>query len=149
MADYSAMKYYLEKYNLHYFTLSPNSEKPMKLLIHHLPQDKPAEDISNSPEDLGCNVINMRQVTATQIAPSGQTDMETPPSIPCYLSKEHSISRDMQAEQLELRHTLCSDTTAKTLAMPGPIASNPLDICDAVLANCIWNALKTQIQNLC
>jgi hypothetical protein len=30
MADYSAMKSYMEKNNLNYFALSPNSEKPIK-----------------------------------------------------------------------------------------------------------------------
>jgi hypothetical protein len=38
MVDYSAMKFYLEKNNLHYFTFSPNSEKPIKAVIHHFPQ---------------------------------------------------------------------------------------------------------------
>jgi hypothetical protein len=38
MADYLAMKSYLEKHNLHYFTFSPNSEKSVKAVIHHLPQ---------------------------------------------------------------------------------------------------------------
>jgi hypothetical protein len=39
MADYSAMKSYLEKNDLHYSTFSPNSEKPMKAVIRHLPSD--------------------------------------------------------------------------------------------------------------
>jgi hypothetical protein len=52
MADYSAMKSYLETNNLRYFTFSPNSEKPIKAVIHHLPPDTQAEDISNSLEDL-------------------------------------------------------------------------------------------------
>jgi hypothetical protein len=65
MADYSAMKPYLEKNNLHYFTFSPNSEKPIKAIIHHLPPDMPAEDISNSLEDICFNGFNMRQMTAT------------------------------------------------------------------------------------
>jgi hypothetical protein len=38
MANYSTMKSYLEKNNLHCFTFSPNSEKPIKAVIHHLPQ---------------------------------------------------------------------------------------------------------------
>jgi hypothetical protein len=38
MAHYSAMKSYLEKNNLHYFTFSPNYEKPIKAVICHLPQ---------------------------------------------------------------------------------------------------------------
>jgi hypothetical protein len=37
MEDYSAMKSCLEKNNLHYFTFSPDSEKPMKAVIRHLP----------------------------------------------------------------------------------------------------------------
>jgi hypothetical protein len=49
MADYSAIKSYLEKYNLHYFTFSPYSEKPMKAVILHLPPDTPAEDIFQQP----------------------------------------------------------------------------------------------------
>jgi hypothetical protein len=51
MVDYSAMKSYLEKNNLHYFTFSPNSGKPIKAVIRHLPPDTPAEDIPNSLED--------------------------------------------------------------------------------------------------
>jgi hypothetical protein len=42
MADYSAMKFYLEKNYLQYFTFSPNSEKPIKAVIRHLPPDTPA-----------------------------------------------------------------------------------------------------------
>jgi hypothetical protein len=33
----------------------------------------PAEGISSSLEDFGFNIINMRQMTATQRAPNGQT----------------------------------------------------------------------------
>jgi hypothetical protein len=35
------------------------------------------EDISNSPEDLGFKVINVRQMTATWTVPNGQTHVET------------------------------------------------------------------------
>jgi hypothetical protein len=38
MVDYLAMKCYMEKYNLHYFTFSPNSEMPIKAVIPHFPQ---------------------------------------------------------------------------------------------------------------
>jgi hypothetical protein len=50
MSDYSAMKSYLEKNNLHYFTFSPNSEKPNTAVFRHFPPDTPPEDISNSLE---------------------------------------------------------------------------------------------------
>jgi hypothetical protein len=66
------MKSYLEKNNLHYFTFSPNSKKPIKAVICHLPPDMTAEDISNSLEDLGFNVINVRQMMANRRAPHGQ-----------------------------------------------------------------------------
>jgi hypothetical protein len=62
MVDYSAMKFYLEKNNLQYFTFSPPSEKPIKVVICHLPPHTPEEDICNSLEDLGFNVINVRQL---------------------------------------------------------------------------------------
>jgi hypothetical protein len=40
--------------------IAQNSEKPIKAVIRHLPPDTPAEDISNSLENLGFNVISMR-----------------------------------------------------------------------------------------
>jgi hypothetical protein len=46
-ADYAAMKSYLQKNDLHYFTFSPNSEKPIKTVICHLPPDMPVENNSN------------------------------------------------------------------------------------------------------
>jgi hypothetical protein len=38
MAHHSAMKSYVEKNDLRYFTFSPNSEEPIKAAIRHLPQ---------------------------------------------------------------------------------------------------------------
>jgi hypothetical protein len=37
MEDYSAMKSYQEKNNLHYYTFSPNFDKPIKAVIRYLP----------------------------------------------------------------------------------------------------------------
>jgi hypothetical protein len=79
MADYSAMKSYLGKNNLHHFTFSPNSEKPIKAVIRHLPPDTPAEVVSNSLEDLGFDHINVRQFTTNRTAPNRQTHVETLP----------------------------------------------------------------------
>jgi hypothetical protein len=65
MGGYSAMKSYLEKNNLHYFTICPNSEKSIKAVICHLPADMVAEDISSSLEELCFNIIDLRQMMAT------------------------------------------------------------------------------------
>jgi hypothetical protein len=60
MTDYSAKKFYLEKNNLHYFIFPRNFERPMKAVILHVPPNTPAENISNSLEDLGFSVIKVR-----------------------------------------------------------------------------------------
>jgi hypothetical protein len=78
MADYSAMKSYLKKNNLHYFPFSSNTEKPIRAVIRHLPPDTPAEYISNSLENLGFSMINVRQLTIRR-APNGQIYVENLP----------------------------------------------------------------------
>jgi hypothetical protein len=65
------MKSNLQKNNPRYFTFFPDSKKPIKAVIHHLPPDIQVEDISNSLEDLGFNVINVRQLMTTQRSPNG------------------------------------------------------------------------------
>jgi hypothetical protein len=77
MTDYSAMKFYLQENNFHCVTFSPDSEKPLRAVIRHLPPDTPTEDFSDGLEYLGFNVINMRQMTATRKAANGKTHVET------------------------------------------------------------------------
>jgi hypothetical protein len=72
MVVYSATKSYMEKNKFHCFTFSPNSEKPMKSLIHHLPPDMQTEDISSSLEDVCFNIINVRQMMVTRAALNGK-----------------------------------------------------------------------------
>jgi hypothetical protein len=79
MADYSAMKSNLEKKNIHYFASSPNSEIATMPVIHHIPSDTPAEDISNCLEDLGLNIINVRQLTTNRRSSNGQAHVEILP----------------------------------------------------------------------
>jgi hypothetical protein len=118
MTDYSIVKYYLDKNDLHYFTFSPNSEKPIKIVSLHLPPLTPEEDISNSLPDLVFSTINMRQRMSTRKAPNGQSHLGT---LPLFLTK------------------------VKTLAISGPIVSNCLGVCGTVVATCVENNLKRQI----
>jgi hypothetical protein len=139
MVDYSTIKFYLEKNNLHYFTFSPNSEKPIRAVIHHLRLDTPVEDISNSLEDL---MLQRLQHEATKS-----------PSIPCYLKKKqksqeifkpncinHIIIIEVELYRAQTCVMQCYN--CQTLAMSGPSASNPLDVCGVVVATCIENVLK-------
>jgi hypothetical protein len=92
------MKSYLETNNLHYFTFSPNSKKPMKAVICHLSPDTPVEDISSSLEDLGFNVINVRKMMATGGAPNRITHMEP---LPLFLS---TLTRNIKSQSLNSHH---------------------------------------------
>jgi hypothetical protein len=79
MADFSAIKTYLEKSKLSYFTFPPESEKPIKAVIRHLPQNTPADDISDGQVSLGFDVISVKQMKATrQTPPEGTSTVNLP-----------------------------------------------------------------------
>jgi hypothetical protein len=93
------MKSYHEKNNLHYFTFSLNSEKPMKAVICHLPPDTPAEDIQH-PGGLRLQ-RNQREANDGHSRSTQRTNPRgNPHSIPCYLNKKHNISKYIQVERL-------------------------------------------------
>jgi hypothetical protein len=98
MADYSPVKSYLEKNNRPYFTFSWNSEKPLRIVIHHLPPDTLEEDISNSLEDIGFKVQQREANDGHKKGTQHTESRETPRSIPCCLNMKHKISRDIQAK---------------------------------------------------
>jgi hypothetical protein len=146
------MKYYLEKSNLHSITSFPNCQKPSKAVIRHFPPDTPAEDVSNSLEDLGFDVISVRQMTATRSASNEQTHEKTlalflvtltrnikSQEILKLSSSNHII---IKVELYRAHIALQSAQTAKILAMSEPTSSNPHNVCGAVVATCIGNALK-------
>jgi hypothetical protein len=69
MADLQSVKSRFDTNNLSYYTFCPKSEKPMKAVVRHLPQNTPAEDISDGVVSLGFDVINVKQMTATRRHP--------------------------------------------------------------------------------
>jgi hypothetical protein len=71
--------------------------KPINSLIRNIPPNTPAEDVSNSLEDLGFNAINVRQMMATRTAPKGQTHAEPLPLFLLTLTRNKK-SQDIQAE---------------------------------------------------
>jgi hypothetical protein len=62
MADFSAIRKYLDKNNRSYFTFYPKSEKPIKAVVRHLPSNTPAQDISDGLVDLGFDIISVKQM---------------------------------------------------------------------------------------
>jgi hypothetical protein len=96
MADFSAIKTFLEKKELSFYTFFPKSEKPIKAVIRHLPINTPAEDISDGLVGLGFDVISVRQMTTTRrTSPEGSST----PNLPLFLitlprtAKSHDIFR--------------------------------------------------------
>jgi hypothetical protein len=69
MADFSAIETYIERNSIPYYTFFPKSENPFKVVIRHLPQNTPAEDISDGLESLGYDVIRFKQMTTTRRSP--------------------------------------------------------------------------------
>jgi hypothetical protein len=66
----------------------------MKAVIHHLPPDTPVEDISNSLEDLGFNIISVRQLTTNRREPNGQTHLE---NLPLFLV---TLTRNVKSQEI-------------------------------------------------
>jgi hypothetical protein len=89
---YSAMKSYLGK-NPHFFTLSLTSDMPIKAAVFQLPPDTPVENICNSLERSGLNVINVRQMT-NRTVPNGQTPVELLPLL-CFI-----LTRNINSQEI-------------------------------------------------
>jgi hypothetical protein len=70
MVDFLAVKSHFEKNNLlSYFTFYPKSEKPIKAVVRHLPQNTPAEDICDGLVSLDFDVISVKQMRTTHRSP--------------------------------------------------------------------------------
>jgi hypothetical protein len=77
MADFSAIRSYFGTNNLPYYTFFPKSEKPIKAVIRHLPNNTPAEDISNGLVSLRYDVISVKQMT-TRRSSTGPSNINLP-----------------------------------------------------------------------
>jgi hypothetical protein len=66
MADFSAIKQYLNSQNLHYFLFFPKSLKPIKAVIRHLPGNTPAEEIYERLVELGFDIVIVKQMSTTR-----------------------------------------------------------------------------------
>jgi hypothetical protein len=65
MADFETVKSHFTNNNLSYYSFFPRSQKPIKVVIRHLPRNSLAEDISDELVNQGVDVINAKQLTNT------------------------------------------------------------------------------------
>jgi hypothetical protein len=73
LGDFAAVKSYLETHNLHYFTFYPKSLKPIKAIVRHLHLNTPEQEISDGLEDLGFDIISVKQMSNTRRSTSEGT----------------------------------------------------------------------------
>jgi hypothetical protein len=82
LADFAAVKFYLESQSLSYFTFFPKSQKPIKAVIRHLLINCPAQDISEGLIDLGFDIMSVKQMTTIHRSQSKGTETR---NLPLYL----------------------------------------------------------------
>jgi hypothetical protein len=73
MADFSAIRSHFESKNLHYFVFDPESQKPVKAVIQHLPISISIEDISVGLVNLGFDIVSVKQISTTSRSPAEET----------------------------------------------------------------------------
>jgi hypothetical protein len=80
LGDCAEVKSYLETNNLHYFSFYPKPIKPTKAVIHNIPLNTPAQDISDRLMDLGFDIISVKQMSTTRRSRSeGTLSKNLPP----------------------------------------------------------------------
>jgi hypothetical protein len=150
MTDYSAIRQYLEAKHLNYYTFFPESEKPIKAIIRHLLHDTPAEDISNSLNDLGFDVINVKQMTSKKTDTQGRSKV----NLPLFLV---TLPRTEKSQQIFKLNKICNIvikveayraqnglTQCYNSAMSGQTAGNCLVACGVGGGTCIRSARKNK-----
>jgi hypothetical protein len=95
MADYSAIREYSDSKKINYFTFYPKSERPVKAVIRHLPINTPAEDISNSLQDLGYSELSVKQMTASRPSPGGGNYTLNLPPFPSNPNQTLKVTRNL------------------------------------------------------
>jgi hypothetical protein len=60
MVDYQAVKAHFENGNPFYYIFYPKSQTPIKAMIRHLPQNAPAEGMSDWLVHLGFSVVSVK-----------------------------------------------------------------------------------------
>lgn len=100
MADYYSIRTQFDKNKLSYFTFHPKGNKPIKFLIRHLPTDTPAEGICNGLQDLGFNVLSVKQMTAFRSSEGNNRQVNLPHS-------SLTLARNQKSQEMLRLINLC------------------------------------------
>jgi hypothetical protein len=73
MTDYKATQNLLSKKGLPFLTFYTIRDKPVKLVFRSLPSNNSSEDITVALQELGYEVISVKQMTAERPSPTGDT----------------------------------------------------------------------------
>jgi hypothetical protein len=82
MVYHQAVRAHFDQNSLTYFNFFPKSEKPVKAVIHHLPSNTPAKDISDWLVDLGFDFVSVKQMSSARRSP----DASKPITLPLFLA---------------------------------------------------------------
>jgi hypothetical protein len=79
MADYKTVQNLLSQKGLPFFTFYTRGDKPVKAVIRHLPINTSSEDITVVLQELGYEVISVKQMTAKRPSPEGEVTLVSLP----------------------------------------------------------------------
>jgi hypothetical protein len=82
VADYETIQNLLSQKGLPFFSFYTKGDKPVKAVIRHLPNNTSSEDITVPVQDLGYEVISVKQMTAKCPSPEGGVTLV---SLPLFL----------------------------------------------------------------
>jgi hypothetical protein len=102
LADYKAIQTLLSNQGLNYFTFYIKSDKPIKAVVIHLPTNTSSEDITVALQELGYEVISVKQMTAKRPSPEGEA---TCISLPLFLV---TLARSEKSQDIFKITSLCN-----------------------------------------
>jgi hypothetical protein len=116
VVDFQAVKLHFESNHLSFYSF-PKSDKPIKAVIRHLPNNTPAEDIAEGLGDIGFDVVSMRQMSTSRRSPEG-----TPVTLPLFLV---TLPRTIKSQEIFKLFSLCH-IAIKVDAYKSPKPPHPL-----------------------
>jgi hypothetical protein len=99
LVDFEAVKLHFQSIHLSFYSFFPKSEKPIKAVIRHLPNNTPAEDITEGLGDIGFDVVSVKQMSTSRRSPEG-----TPATLPLFLV---TLAKTIKSQEIFKLSSLC------------------------------------------